>query len=204
MKLPPFFSVVFIILNFAQCITPEKVLFLLPIASKSHKNVFDPLIETLASRGHEVTVISPLKTSKNPNIKEIVPVDLETLMGHGMKNPFLIRREGKLSFISSINVTNLEVACGAMYTNADVKLLMANVKFDLIIVNGMMNHCAFGLVGHFKCPHIIVTTLPAPASVAAKLGNNFPARYIVIYKILKYEICLLEKPNNKYLCFLFL
>lgn len=72
----------FVLLTYlAKCTIASKILFLSPVATKSHKNVFDPLIDALATRGHELTVISPMKTSKVPSVKEIVPVNLEGVMG---------------------------------------------------------------------------------------------------------------------------
>jgi glucuronosyltransferase len=167
------FSVLIITLCAAQCINCANILFLLPIATKSHKNVFDPLIDALANRGHEVTVISPVKTSKLANVKEIIPLPLDEVMG-SMKDGFEIRREGRLSFFTSLNTTNMARVCNHMYENKDVQWIMKNEQFDLIIVNGVMNHCAFGIIGHFKCPHIVLTTLPAPASLAKYFGNYFP------------------------------
>ena len=37
---------------------PYKIMMLLPVSSKSHRNVFMPLANALADRGHEVRQIS--------------------------------------------------------------------------------------------------------------------------------------------------
>ena len=56
---------------FSPCFS-ERILFLTPVGSKSHKFAFMPIAEELASRGHQVTVVSPYKASKSiTNIREI-------------------------------------------------------------------------------------------------------------------------------------
>lgn len=161
--------------NVALC---SKILFLSPVATKSHKNVFDPLIDALARRGHELTVISPMKSSKVDSVKEIVPADLEAVMGT-MKDAFLLREEGPLSFLTSINLTSIDITCTIMYEMEEVKWIMAHEKFDLILVNGMISQCAYGLIHHFGAPYIYITTMPASSPLAkGTTGNNFPSSFV--------------------------
>ncbi|XP_068217267.1 UDP-glycosyltransferase UGT5-like isoform X3 [Palaemon carinicauda] len=49
-----------------------KVLVLLPVGSKSHRNVFMPLVEALADRGHKIDMLTSYDIKhKNLNIREI-------------------------------------------------------------------------------------------------------------------------------------
>ncbi|XP_064112825.1 UDP-glycosyltransferase UGT5-like isoform X5 [Macrobrachium nipponense] len=49
-----------------------KILMLLPVGSKSHRNVFMPLVEALADRGHKVDMLTSYDIQhQNPNIREI-------------------------------------------------------------------------------------------------------------------------------------
>ncbi|XP_068216665.1 uncharacterized protein [Palaemon carinicauda] len=49
-----------------------KVLVLLPVGSKSHRNVFVPLVEALADRGHKIDMLTSYDIKhKNSNIQEI-------------------------------------------------------------------------------------------------------------------------------------
>ena len=54
----------------------ERILFLAPVATKSHKYAFMPILEALAERGHQVTLVSPFESKKQvKNIREIVVED---------------------------------------------------------------------------------------------------------------------------------
>lgn len=49
-----------------------KILVTIAFAGKSHTIFYNPLLQELAKRGHEVTVITPFPTgAKIPNFKEI-------------------------------------------------------------------------------------------------------------------------------------
>ncbi|KAK8724734.1 hypothetical protein OTU49_017491, partial [Cherax quadricarinatus] len=53
-----------------------KILMLLPVSARSHRNVFNPLAEALADRGHKIVMLTNQpKSSKHPNIEDI-PHDL--------------------------------------------------------------------------------------------------------------------------------
>ena len=43
----------------------ERILFLAPVSTKSHKIAFMPIVEALVERGHQVTVVSSSKTEKS-------------------------------------------------------------------------------------------------------------------------------------------
>ena len=48
-----------------------KVLFYIPFSSKSVQMCYAPLLETLADRGHDVTVVMPFEASKDSKYKVI-------------------------------------------------------------------------------------------------------------------------------------
>jgi hypothetical protein len=148
-------------------------LFLSPISSKSHKNVFDPLIDALASRGHELTVVSSLKSSKHPSVKEIVPVTTNEMMS-AVHNGFEIRKLGTLNMLKLFsNTTMMDLVCHKFYQHPDIQpILKRQQSFDLVIMNGLANACVLGIVGHLGVPVIYVTTLPPPSALVQKLGTS--------------------------------
>jgi len=54
------------------------LLVVVPMPARSHQNLFDPIAQELARRGHQVTYISPFKL-KNPekNVKQILVPPIE-------------------------------------------------------------------------------------------------------------------------------
>ncbi|ODN03640.1 UDP-glucuronosyltransferase 2B14 [Orchesella cincta] len=74
----------------------KSILFLLPLSSKSHKHVFEPLIRGLANNGHEIIVIAATKSSNMPpNVREIVVVKDEEIFDD-WADPLENRKKGKL------------------------------------------------------------------------------------------------------------
>lgn len=70
---------------------PYKNLMLLAAASRSHRNVFMPLVNALADRGHKIVILSGFPpTSIHPNVTE----ENHELphMKEGSKNMFEIRK----------------------------------------------------------------------------------------------------------------
>ncbi|ODM59400.1 UDP-glucuronosyltransferase 2B9, partial [Orchesella cincta] len=135
--------------------TGSKILFLLPIASKSHKNVFDPLIDALLERGHELTVVSPVKSSKNStNLREIHPVTLAVLL--------------------NFDNTFIEEVCHKFYQNEEIiKILKAKEKFDLAFVNAVPNQCVLGLHSPHLPRFFAIDQLPH-----CGVGGFFPRSFI--------------------------
>ncbi|CAL8107618.1 unnamed protein product [Orchesella dallaii] len=164
-------------------VTTSKILFLLPIASKSHKNVFDPLIDALLSRGHELTVVSPVKSSKNyTNLREIHPVTVEEIsnspaMSGG--NMFENRRKGKLAVLLSFDNTFIEEVCHKFYRNEEINgILKTREKFDLAFVNAVPNQCVLGLVNYLNIPHIYLGSLPLTNAHIGGVGGFFPRSFV--------------------------
>ena len=51
----------------------DRILMLAPVCSKSHKISFMPIIEALAEKGHQVTVVTPFPPDNTiKNVREVV------------------------------------------------------------------------------------------------------------------------------------
>ncbi|CAL8107636.1 unnamed protein product [Orchesella dallaii] len=162
-----------------------RIIFLLPIASTSHKIVFDPLIKALALRDHDVTVVSPISSQNLPSsVKEIHPATVEEL-GYGLtsvgKDLLETRKLLKSSYFPFFqwNVSLVENGCHKLYKDVQIKYLLKGMKkFDLAIVSGLQNECALGLVDFFRIPHMYLTPGAAPNYVSSRFGHYFPTSYV--------------------------
>lgn len=113
------------------------------------------------------------------------------------QDAFELRQAGPLSFLTSINFTTIEFTCNTMYEMEEVKWIMKHEKFDLIILNGMICQCAYGLVAHFKAPYMLVTTMPASAHLASSQGHRFPPSFVPEpYLPLSQKMTFLERGLN--------
>ncbi|CAG7728474.1 unnamed protein product [Allacma fusca] len=158
-------SFLWIFLAISPLIGAEKILVISIMNSKSVKNFYSPLYIELAQRGHDLTIISPFKTSDHPKIRDIVGRDL--LTGNkdsgdtsnknylDDKNVFTQRKEGKSTL--PISMTNFLVdLCREYYSMPEIQDLMAHEKFDIILAFYTFNECGFGMVHHFQTPFILL------------------------------------------------
>lgn len=173
----------FIVLTvYFKIVHSANILFLFPLATKSHKNVFEPLIVALAERGHNLTVLTPLKLSNShSNVREIVPVPFNEIgWGASSNDPFEDRKQGKINFFLNWNTTFIQVACNKIYQRQEVQELLKNERgtFDVIVVNALMNGCAVGMVHALQAPHIYLITMPAMNFLVKKAGLHYPPSFV--------------------------
>lgn len=167
-----------LLLAFLQISTGERILFLLPIASKSHVNVFEPLVRALGERGHEVVNLSPVKSPKMPpNVKQIQIFTVEEIFGE-MANPFDMRRMGKIQALVNGSFDSLKITCEKLLKTDTFQDLIMNEKFDLVIIDVLMNYCVLGAVHVLQAPSIMVSTFAAPAFLSTDVGNRLPPSFV--------------------------
>ncbi|XP_045595169.1 UDP-glycosyltransferase UGT5 isoform X2 [Procambarus clarkii] len=157
---------------------PERsynILMLLPVSSKSHRNVFVPLAEVLAHRGHQVTMLTNHRKIEkhHPNIHEFT---------HGLPDyqhenismfDFLKDPTGGLSK----HVKIAPIIARELYKVSAVKDLYEKRKeFDLIIVDQLFNEVAYPFV--HEMPFIMVTTPGYDYRQSAVLGNVLHPGYV--------------------------
>ena len=128
----------------------SRILVAAPFGTKSLQNIFVPLVKELARRGHHITVISNYAASDfnkvddedSLNIREII-IDQLALDTSAYPNIFeyllspwsleTIRKT--IEMLSASNGLVLQVAPHAIFDVRRVRDLLANDKFDLVIVS---------------------------------------------------------------------
>ena len=163
------FLVVFTILIAAsQC---SRILVVYPTISKSHIMPLQSLSVALAEKGHEITFVSPYPLGKQvENYRDIeIPLDEadKEFMNEVMKDPV---GKGKLyviprlmSFIFRFGNDTLQMK--------EMRKLMDEEKFDLVIVGFFMTDFMLGLADHFKCPSILFSPAGPWTKILQAIGN---------------------------------
>ncbi|XP_012257815.2 UDP-glycosyltransferase UGT5-like [Athalia rosae] len=176
-----------------------KILGVFPHPGKSHYDVFAPLIEELARRGHDLTVLSHFPSKeKLPNYKDISLVG-ETgiylnvvelsMLNHG---PFHAIYE--LAMLKTMAVAG----CASILEKPDVKkLINSDEKFDLVIVEAFNTDCPLGFVHKFKAPFIGISSSQIMPWTHHRLGNPSNPSYVpVILKQLAPDMSFWERVTN--------
>lgn len=168
-----------IITALASVTIAERILFVTPIGSKSHVNVFEPLIRALGERGHEVVALSPITSSSMPaTVKQIQLITVDDFLGK-MPNPFEQRKKSVVAqFFNTSSFAHWTEACQKVLKSPKLYSEVLPLKFDLVIFNILSNACILGLLPHFGAPAIYMTTLGAPSSMSNFVGNRLSPAFV--------------------------
>ncbi|XP_065220401.1 UDP-glucosyltransferase 2-like [Planococcus citri] len=165
-----FFSISFFYSN--PVAESAKILGIFPTISRSHHSINQPIVKGLASRGHQVTVISAFKSNDNvPNYTEIVisqPEELTTWVD-------AITIEDSVNFVGARKL--MKISAYVELSNCDKILRVEYVKqlihskdqIDLIMTE----------VYHIQCIHLLAHKLNVPLIIVQPLSNHMGADYFV-------------------------
>ena len=148
------------IVNTFHCVEPARILSVFAHIGKSHFDVFEPYLEQLALRGHEVVSIShfprkqPLQNFRDIDLRgtfvinnTVDIIDLNLLQDFGNVESLLM-----LSYWG-------ELACEGTFQHPEVqKLLHSDIKFDLLVTEMFNTDCFLSLAHKFKIPVITFST----------------------------------------------
>ena len=133
----------------------SRILVLSPMGTKSHAYGFLPLVEALAERGHQMTLVTahPHKT-KSPNIRSIVLYNLEEQVE---KEWFFFKREDPVSGMT-IAIKEFQKAVQQGYptfmANKDLQEIIRTKSVDLVILDAIFNDFTLPIIDHLGVPFI--------------------------------------------------
>jgi len=159
---------VFLLAGSSEC---SRILITYPTISQSHAIPLQALAKELAAKGHQITFVSPFPLSeKISNYRDIKITFNEADKG------FLdiVSKDPKsFSFFTLITkMPNLIFGFGnTTLQHPEMRKLMNEEKFDLVIVGFFMTEFMLGLADHFKCPSIVFTPAGGFGLVNQMIGN---------------------------------
>jgi len=160
-----------------QYTTGAKILSVGFMTTMSHKIVYDLLLNELANRGHEVTILSPVPSKSNrTNPREILTFDIMTDYADTGPDMFEMKLSGE-SMNPFKMVSFFEDLCRTSYTLPQVKEILTQ-KFDLVFFEPFLNECAGGLLHKLNTTVILVSPFATPAELVRLLGGPAPPSFI--------------------------
>lgn len=172
------FFVVLLILFFNEPVQSAKILGVFPYPSRSHSILGQALFTELAKRGHDVTYLSPypFKSSPPKNYRDIA------ITSQGLFDSF--QEELDASF-DDTNASMFEllkfwfdnIARMQEFTLSDPavqKLLHSNEKFDICVVEFLMNESLLGFGAQFDCKIVAMSTIGQVKYINDMLHSPMP------------------------------
>ncbi|CRK94936.1 CLUMA_CG008427, isoform A [Clunio marinus] len=149
----------------------SKILVTYPSISKSHIMPLQSLAVELASRGHDITFFSPYPLNKQvKNIRDIkIPFDEadKEFLNEVTGNP---KAANIFNMITKMNSLLFRTSNDTLQM-PEMRKLMKEEKFDLLIVGYVMSESMFGLADHFKCPSILFSPASTFSLINQAVGN---------------------------------
>lgn len=191
--------VLFLIVVFSTCClatnqtvnttkTKLKILSIFGHLGKSHFNVFRPLLEELARRGHEITVISYFPRTDNakakeplPNYKDISLLDQNVSIFLNIVNLAQINHAWYTHIVRTLYMLRsmADHACNIALRNSVVKeFLQSDAKFDVILTENFNTDCYLGFIHRFKAPYLSMSSHQIMPWTNYDMGNVDDPSYI--------------------------
>jgi len=170
-----------------------RILFLVPVATRSEKHFYEPLIFGLAKEGHNVTVItSSLSSERHKNVTEILPSPYQEQFG-GFGS--VSERYAKLVF-RFLDLDFLAGLCHKVFQNDQFKETIAQ-EYDLVFTHVFYGSCFYGVLHKIAAPYILFDSFPAPSYLLEDLGSHMPSSFVP-YSLFTFsnEMNYLERMGN--------
>lgn len=167
-----------LLFSFFSVSESHNILIIYPHVGKSHFMVFEKFFETLANKGHNVTVIGffPRKIPI-PNYRDITITTDDKMTGLGLLTIDMFQNPRHAMFTGADLVADLaDYACKPFLVHPNLKnFLKENNTFDLVFVELFNTNCHLGLANKFKAPII----------------GKWTYNYIKFYRRKRYKVVLL-------------
>ncbi|KAG5326428.1 UD2A3 glucuronosyltransferase, partial [Pseudoatta argentina] len=169
--------------------TKFKILGVFGHPGKSHFDVFKPLLEELARRGHELTVISYFPRTDNAKVKEPLPnykdVSLVIPKDGIFVNVIDLQQINHGCFRPMLNLYMLRImadySCSTGLRSSSVKkFLQSDEKFDLILTENFNTDCFLGFIHRFKAPYMALSSHQIMPWTNSDMANTENPSYVPI------------------------
>lgn len=170
MKVASLTITIFVLLS--RITNGSRILIYYPTIGVSHVLPLQALAKSLAERNHEITFVSPFPLSKP--VKNYRDIKLEyndaetaSFISEVTKNPKSVSMFQMMSkmpqFIFNFGNSTLQ--------SKEVRTLMRDEQFDLVIVGFFFTDFGLGLADHFKCPSIVFSHAGSFWTLNRMVGN---------------------------------
>jgi len=150
-----FILLVFLLTKCFVTIQAARILVLSPMGTKSHAIGIMPLVEALADKGHQVTLVTPHShKTKSPNIHKI---ELSDMVQYVEEEWFSFKNVDLITALRGfINEFRKPTTKGypSFMANKDIQRIIRERDVDLIILDAIINDFTLPIIDHLGVPFI--------------------------------------------------
>lgn len=196
-------SLVQLFVLFLSAVDSANILFLLPVPSPTHRLWNNVLIESLAERGHNLTILSVEHERSRANVTFIYMENIyESLSEFYIKTPWSLNSKYPYTIIKEHHQFNNFISRKFFETKGLRQLANypKSFKFDAVVYDFTLGQSLLGFVEYFQFPPLIsVAPLPLPSSLAtASITQVFPS-YISHFSISSTPTKLRAKMSERFM-----
>jgi len=157
-------------LLYLKRIHTEKILFLIPITTRSEKIFYEPIISELSLQGHSVTVTTSFLSPNLPsNVTEIMPSSFEEMFA-----PCKQATQVPLLSLMTDTYDYFGTFCHKIYQNEDFQRVISQ-QYDLVISTVGASFCFYGILHQMQAPYILMESFPVAQHYLNDLGTILPS-----------------------------
>uniref|UniRef100_A0A2A4JI28 UDP-glucuronosyltransferase n=1 Tax=Heliothis virescens TaxID=7102 RepID=A0A2A4JI28_HELVI len=190
---------------FAGASQGYKILALLPYPGKSHHMVFEPVLNELASRGHEVTVVSffpsakPIKNRRDVSLVGLAPLNVEVVNLQNFDDPSFFARKFSTPYnlVANVMDLNLQLCEKVLYSDVFKEFVDAEGAYDVVLTEHFQTDCMMGIVHNYGAPSVGLMSCALMPWTPARVGaDGNPAIFPSMLLPFTDEMTFLEKLEN--------
>ncbi|XP_053608211.1 UDP-glucosyltransferase 2-like [Plodia interpunctella] len=161
----------------SKTVNTLNILAVLPFEGKSHFIGFQPYLQELVRRGHNVTVISHFPDNFNKTHYHDISLAGKSKI---LQNVFTIHRSYKAIIDVSLFLVETGTAnCKLMLSDENVQnLVKTRAKFDVVLVEVFNTDCGLGLAYKLDAPVVGITTHMILPWHYRRLGINYNPSFV--------------------------
>lgn len=188
------------------------ILTLLPYPGKSHHMVFEPLLEELVNRGHQLTVVSFFPSQKpHPNRREVslvglAPLNVEVVDMSDLDNSNFgfARYIEHIPIVTKLAEMNLQLCEKLLDAEVFQEFVNAEGDYDVILVEHFNSDCMLGLVHNYGVPSVgLMSCAMMPFTPLRVGGPDNPAYVPGMMSPLTDKMTFLERLENTFMLYFY-
>ncbi|XP_033229946.1 UDP-glucuronosyltransferase 2B15-like isoform X2 [Belonocnema kinseyi] len=175
-------------------------------SSGSHFTFFKPLLEELARRGHNLTVLSYNPRKNNTmdtkilhNYKDVLLTDPKLITRNVVNVEKMVSNSYFINMGKFFRLRELGLKyCEMTFNNTEVReLIKSDQRFDLIFMETFSTDCALGFVHRFQAPFIALSSHEIMPWINDRLGNPDNPSYIPeFFKLYSGQMRFMQRVMN--------